>query len=838
MRENKHSFLTVLEVYFDMLINIASIYIAYLFLILMVEPAWDITSPFTIIGVIAVVFLSSFCYQGLNLYHPVVRQKRYSVSFEIIRTNLIFFGSLALISVFAITDTSLSDFVLYWILLSAVISSAFLIFKRHIIRDVVRLLFKKQFNLKKIIIIGDNVVAMREYVKQVNTVGKVGRMILGYIGDGIDEDVGCDKLGSASDIEKLLDQYRPTDVVFSVASYNKNSLIRAVNLCDDRCIKVYFLPTIYGFFKSSKQIEQLGSLPLVNIHTTPLDNPANAFIKRLIDIVGSLALILLTLPLMLFAAIGVYVTSPGPILFKQKRVGKLGKPFTMLKFRSMRIDTSDIGWTTANDDRKTKFGTFLRRYAIDELPQLFNVLLGSMSLVGPRPEIPHFVEHFKNIIPLYMVKHYVKPGMTGLAQVKGLRGDTSVEDRIHEDIAYIENWSLGLDIAILLRTPFKAFNKNETYAGDTAPEDTSENGEPTDHPTRVLYLASTYEHIERFHLPYIEKLRESGAEVFVLANGEGADYNVPFEKKMFSGANLRAIRIIRRILATKHFDVCIANTTLAAFCLRAACTKNHRPRIINFVHGYLFNERGISPRRFVMLLAERLMRKRTDTVIVMNEEDRRIAERKRLALGEVKFVDGMGVTHRPPKRTREEVRAELRAQDRFVLAFVGELSKRKNQEFLIHSLPKVKEKIPNTALWLIGVGDAEKTLRITADALGVSADVHFIGHSDNPSDYIAAADIYMSASKCEGLPFNIVEALAEKRPIVASRVKGHTDIIEDGVTGLLYTSGNTDELVDAVVKIHSGEVCFDGEKLYNRFEKYSFENVFEKTAQVLTDELK
>ena len=130
----------------------------------------------------------------------------------------------------------------------------------------------------------------------------------------------------------------------------------------------------------------------------------------------------------------------------------------------MRVNSaSNSAWTTGDDPRKTKFGTFIRRYAIDELPQFFNVLRGSMSLVGPRPEIPMFVEQFKNTVPLYMLKHYVKPGITGLAQIKGLRGDTSIEERIREDIEYIENWSVWLDIVILLKTPFKAFNKNEKY---------------------------------------------------------------------------------------------------------------------------------------------------------------------------------------------------------------------------------------------------------------------------------------------------------------------------------------------------------------------------------------
>jgi len=164
------------------------------------------------------------------------------------------------------------------------------------------------------------------------------------------------------------------------------------------------------------------------------------------------------------AAIGVRLSSPGPIFFKQVRVGSMGKKFMMLKFRSMRVNNeSNTAWSTGNDPRKTRFGTFIRKTAIDELPQFFNVLKGDMSLVGPRPEIPFYVDYFKERVPLYMVKHYVKPGITGLAQINGFRGDTSIEDRIHADISYLENWSLALDLYILLKTPFKALNKSEKF---------------------------------------------------------------------------------------------------------------------------------------------------------------------------------------------------------------------------------------------------------------------------------------------------------------------------------------------------------------------------------------
>ena len=174
--------------------------------------------------------------------------------------------------------------------------------------------------------------------------------------------------------------------------------------------------------------------------------------------------IIITSPVMLAIAIGIKLTSPGPIIFKQERVGLNRRHFNMYKFRSMKVSsekTSDTVWTTENDPRKTKFGSFLRKTSLDELPQFFNVLFGHMSVVGPRPERPFFVDQFKEEIPKYMVKHHVRPGITGWAQSNGLRGDTSIEDRIRHDIFYIENWSLLFDIKIIWKTIWNGFvNKN------------------------------------------------------------------------------------------------------------------------------------------------------------------------------------------------------------------------------------------------------------------------------------------------------------------------------------------------------------------------------------------
>ena len=186
------------------------------------------------------------------------------------------------------------------------------------------------------------------------------------------------------------------------------------------------------------------------------------YMKRLLDVAGSLVLIVCTSPIMLAAAIGVRLSSPGPVIFKQERVGRNKKLFKMYKFRSMRVNADqDTGWSRDVDDRKTRFGSILRKLSIDELPQLFNVLKGDMSLVGPRPEVPHYVRQFKEQIPLYMVKHQVRPGITGWAQVNGLRGDTSIEARIRYDIYYIENWNFFFDIKILFMTLVKGIVNQE-----------------------------------------------------------------------------------------------------------------------------------------------------------------------------------------------------------------------------------------------------------------------------------------------------------------------------------------------------------------------------------------
>ena len=851
MHKESRGFLGALEEYADVALNLLSFFFAYVITVLIEREATiELSSPYAILIIFVNTVVLSFFYHLANFYKKHGFHKKVFAIFGTLRVNVLYFGALFLLAHFIDIRRGYEDFVYIWIAAAFVISTIFISFKRTFVLSLSGTVQRKSHKLKRIIIVGDNTHTAKDYVKEIESNPDYGAVILGYVGDKIDDTVGIEKLGSFKDFAEILDKFHPTDVVFAIESYDKWRLIKLVNMCDDRCIKVYFLPVIYGFFKNPKQIETLGSVPLINIHSTPLDNLANATIKRIVDIIGSLALIVLTAPIMIAAAIGVYISSPGPIFFKQKRVGKLGKKFTMLKFRSMRVNSaSNDAWSTGEDERKTRFGTFLRKTAIDELPQLFNVLAGSMSLVGPRPELPVFVEKFKEEIPLYMVKHYAKPGVTGLAQVKGLRGDTSISERIQEDITYIENWSLWLDISILLKTPFKAFNKEEKYAGgkvNQAPEETPSDNKliraPREEPQeeekrgkKILYVASTINHINSFHLDYIDALRKMGNEVKVMARGLGADFNVPFEKKFFSKKNSYARKKIREIVLAEGFDVILTNTTLAAFHVRLAVSLRCRPRIVNMVHGYLFSENTNFLKRIPLLLCEKLVKRKTDAIIVMNKEDRRIAKRHHLTSGRVYFCHGLGVKEREFNKTPQEVRAELNSENNYNLLFVGELSARKNQKYLISYMPKLKEFIPHIRLWLVGDGDEREKLSAFAKKLGVENDVLFLGRKENVGDYINAADIYVSASKSEGLPFNIVEAMSLGKPTLASRCKGQEDIIANWRSGFLYELDRSDDFIRDVKLIHDGVYKLEKEAITARASEYSFDNVFEETLRVMTE---
>ena len=466
-----------------------------------------------------------------------------------------------------------------------------------------------------------------------------------------------------------------------------------------------------------------------------------------------------------------------------------------------------------------------------------------MSLVGPRPEVPYYVDYFKTRIPLYMVKHYVKPGITGLAQINGLRGDTSIEDRIHCDLEYIEKWSLWSDFRILLATPFCAFNKHEVYVRED-----NEELAPTDEQTqiktileekesdgkKILYAASTMSHINNFHLRYIEKLRSDGYDVRVMANGEGADYKIPFEKKLLSSTNTACRAEIKRILRRERFDAIILNTSLAAFHIRLAIPKDiKRPRVINFVHGYLFSEVVGVVKRLMFILCEKLLSARTDAVIVMNTEDMQASVKYGFTSGKTYMTRGMGASVRDVVTPPEKIRSDFRLEGRYALVFVGELSERKNQEFLIKAHARIKKKIPGAVLVLVGDGAYREYYESIIDELDLADSVILMGYREDACDVMRMADLYVSASIIEGMPFNLIEALGCKKTVLVSRVKGHVDLIDDRKSGFFFELNNEDEYVDKVCLIHGGIMKLDEEEIYSRYGLYSNAEVFDQTYKTL-----
>ena len=271
-------------------------------------------------------------------------------------------------------------------------------------------------------------------------------------------------LGPTNHLEDFLASNTLDEIAITLSIKEYSNLEQIVAACEKSGVHTKFIPDYNNIIPTIPYMEDLQGLPVIHIRHVPLTGVFNATMKRIVDLAGALFGLIVFSPLMLVTALLIKITSPGPVLFSQERIGLHNRPFKMYKFRSMEVQ--DPGrersqWTTPHDPRVTPVGRFIRKTSIDEMPQFFNVLIGDMSLVGPRPERPLFVEKFKEEIPRYMIKHQVRPGLTGWAQVNGYRGDTSITKRIEHDLYYIENWSLGFDFKIMFLTVFKGFiNKN------------------------------------------------------------------------------------------------------------------------------------------------------------------------------------------------------------------------------------------------------------------------------------------------------------------------------------------------------------------------------------------
>jgi len=400
----------------------------------------------------------------INLYQPRRTEHFLKEFFDVVKCQ-----TLTLIILIAIIylsrrfEFSRLAFFYFWM-----ISFLGFISARFFARKTLRMLRRRGYNQRFALIAGTGELGQK-MLEKIELYPELGIQVIGYLTRKIEE-VGNKIrdiliLGLYEDIDKILDE-KDVDIFFIALSIHEykflESLIQKVR---GRLPDIKVVPGAYEFLSLRGGVDELDGLPIVSLQSSPLYG-WNSIFKRMFDLtLGTLILAILS-PISVAISILIKLTSDGPILYRQERIGMDGQSFPMLKFRTMRVDAEkETGpvWAKENDPRRTKIGTFLRKTSLDELPQLFNVLKGKMSLVGPRPERPNFVEEFRNKVPSYMLRHKIKAGITGWAQVNGWRGDTSLEKRIEYDLYYIQNWSIRFDLKILCMTLWRGFSSKSAY---------------------------------------------------------------------------------------------------------------------------------------------------------------------------------------------------------------------------------------------------------------------------------------------------------------------------------------------------------------------------------------
>ncbi len=469
MIKDNQRFLNNLHVLLDVLIICASYALAWLLTIVApIFPAGHGVLPPQVYfaALIPIVPAYLLLYWAFHLYEPKRTHSKRAELWHICQACAV--GLMLLTSIlFAFRRSGyFGNFSTRMLVAFSIIDITLTTIERFGIRYILSRLRRKGFNQKHVMLVGFSD-ASDQFIDACRRNPDWGYHIYGIVDDIAEVGEGYKGVrvvGRISELEHILAQNTIDEIAITLplAAYAK--LDGIVHVCEKSGVHTKFIPDYNNIIHSKPVTEDMDGLPVINIRNVPLTDPVKATAKRAVDICGALVGILLFSPIMLVVATLIKLTSPGPIIFKQERVGLHNKPFMMYKFRSMVQQTEadeKKGWTVPGDPRVTRVGRFIRKTSIDEFPQFFNVLAGQMSLIGPRPERTQFVEMFKEEIPRYMIKHQVRPGMTGWAQVNGLRGDTSIYERVKYDIWYIENWTMSLDVKILFLTIFKGFvNKN------------------------------------------------------------------------------------------------------------------------------------------------------------------------------------------------------------------------------------------------------------------------------------------------------------------------------------------------------------------------------------------
>jgi Undecaprenyl-phosphate glucose phosphotransferase len=400
----------------------------------------------------------------LMLYRPRRMEHSFKELFDVAKNlTLTFFMLIGCIYLFKKFEFSRLAFFYFWVM-----GFLFLTASRLFIRKALNALRAKGFNLRHALIAGTGELA-RKILQKIEISPELGIQLVGFLTSKRKETgkklEGIPIIGVYEEIDKILKKHK-IDIVFvslTIDEYKYLSMI--IKKLQGHLLDIKVVPGTCEFITLRGGVDELDGLPMVSLQNSPLYGWNKVF-KRSFDLIVATLILSIVSPIMVVISMSVKTTSKGTILYRQERIGMDGHPFRMLKFRTMRMDAEkETGpiWTKENDPRRTKIGAFLRKTSLDELPQLFNVLKGEMSLVGPRPERPDFVKEFKDRIPLYMLRHKIKAGMTGWAQINGWRGNTSLERRIEYDLHYIQHWSIGFDLRIMLRTLWRGFSSKSAY---------------------------------------------------------------------------------------------------------------------------------------------------------------------------------------------------------------------------------------------------------------------------------------------------------------------------------------------------------------------------------------
>jgi Undecaprenyl-phosphate glucose phosphotransferase len=410
---------------------------------------------------IPILIVWGISFRAFDLYRPRRIGSHLSEAADIAKASSM--GALVLVAVMTFVfrgyDYSRVAIVYFWIL-----SIVTVWFSRAVFREALRFARRHGYNLRYAVVAGSGELATT-VVRRIQSRPDLGIQIVGVVGDRKEEIGNVAWLGGYADFRAVLDG-RPVDhVILALSHEDQGRLGGLLDAVGDEPVTIHVVPDLFRFASLRGGVEEFEGMPFIHLRDSPLHGWSRVA-KRAFDVVFALTVLVGLSPLLGLLAAGVKLSSSGPILYRQERMGLDGQRFRMLKFRTMRADAEAATgpvWTSVDDPRRVAFGALLRRFSLDELPQFVNVLRGEMSVVGPRPERPVFVEQFRRTVPGYMLRHKVKSGVTGWAQVKGLRGNTSLEKRIEYDLEYIERWSLGLDVKIITLTVARILFERNAY---------------------------------------------------------------------------------------------------------------------------------------------------------------------------------------------------------------------------------------------------------------------------------------------------------------------------------------------------------------------------------------